>query len=169
MPTMSTVAARASSGAGRQDPGWEEGEDEEEGAEPWAVEGEVAPGPGSTAGPQATTARATTARATSGVKNSRKCLSLAGRSCQHLMLPMLASSAFHGPPLDIDASVLRELKGRQQREKKPLGQLVSELLAQALAEPDAGDPRPLRWTAKPLGLKIDLEDREAVWKVLDGR
>ncbi len=71
--------------------------------------------------------------------------------------------------LDIDASVLRELKDRQRSEKKSLGQLVSELLAQALAEPGADGPRPLRWTAKPLGLKIDLEDREAVWKVLDGR
>ncbi|MGH9189176.1 MAG: antitoxin [Acidimicrobiales bacterium] len=72
--------------------------------------------------------------------------------------------------LDIDASVLRELKRRQQREKKTLGELASELLAKALADEEAdGEPAPLRWTSKPLGLKIDLEDKDAVWAILDGR
>ena len=72
--------------------------------------------------------------------------------------------------LDIDAAVLRELKRRQQREKKALGQLASELLARALAE-DRADAElpPLDWTSEPLGLKIDLEDKEALWKVLDER
>ena len=72
--------------------------------------------------------------------------------------------------LDIDAAVLRELKRRQQRDKKTLGQLASELLARALAEDrvDAELP-PLEWTSRPLGLKIDLEDKEALWKILDER
>jgi hypothetical protein len=34
--------------------------------------------------------------------------------------------------VDIDASVLRELKKRQVRERKTLGQLISELLAKAI-------------------------------------
>ena len=34
--------------------------------------------------------------------------------------------------VDIDASVLRELKRRQERERKTLGQLISELLAKAM-------------------------------------
>lgn len=72
--------------------------------------------------------------------------------------------------LDIDASVLRELKKRQRREKKTLGGLVSELLARALAAEAVDEPlAPLRWTAKPLGLKIDLEDKEALWRILDDR
>ncbi len=72
--------------------------------------------------------------------------------------------------LDIDASVLRELKRRQQQQKKTLGELASELLAKALAE-EAADrkPAPLAWTSKPLGLKVDLEDKETVWAILDGR
>jgi hypothetical protein len=72
--------------------------------------------------------------------------------------------------LDIDASILRELKRRQQQEKKTLGQLASELLAKALAEDDAKRrPAPLSWTSKALGVKVDLEDKEAVWAILDGR
>lgn len=62
--------------------------------------------------------------------------------------------------------MLRELKRRQQREQKSLGQLASELLAWALATDNEPQPA-LRWTSKPLGLKVDLEDKEALWKILD--
>ena len=72
--------------------------------------------------------------------------------------------------LDIDASVLRALKKRQRREKKTLGQVASELLSRALADEHVDDALPpLQWTAKDLGLKVDLEDKEAVWKILDER
>ena len=72
--------------------------------------------------------------------------------------------------LDIDAAVLRELKRRQQRDHKTLGALVSELLARALAnEPTEEELPPLEWTSGPLGLKVDVEDKEALWKTLDGR
>ena len=72
--------------------------------------------------------------------------------------------------LDIDASVLRELKRRKQHEKKTLGELASELLAKALAEEVADEhPVPLNWTSRALGLKVDLEDKDAVWAILDGR
>jgi hypothetical protein len=72
--------------------------------------------------------------------------------------------------IDIDASVLRELKRRQRREKKTLGQLASELLSRALADEHVDDALPpLKWTSTELGLKVDLEDKEAVWKILDER
>ena len=72
--------------------------------------------------------------------------------------------------LDIDASVLRELKRRQRQQKKTLGELASELLAKALAEEGGQQkPAPLTWTSKPLGLKVDLEDKDAVWAILDDR
>ena len=72
--------------------------------------------------------------------------------------------------IDIDASVLAELKRRQRTAGKNLGQLASELLAKALAEDGRSEqPAPLKWTSKPLGLKVDLEDEEAVWAILDGR
>lgn len=72
--------------------------------------------------------------------------------------------------LDIDDAVLRQLKKRQEREHKPLGRLASELLAQALAT-ETGPERlqPLRWTKQPLGPKVDLDDKEALRRLLDER
>ena len=70
--------------------------------------------------------------------------------------------------IDIDAGVLRELKRRQRKEGKTLGQLVSELLAVSLRRSE----RPtdgLRWTARPMGARVDLEDKEAVRRALEGR
>lgn len=70
--------------------------------------------------------------------------------------------------LDIDATVLRELKARQRREHKTLGQLVSELLARSIAAED--DERPqFGWISKDLAPRIDLEDNDAVWAILDER
>lgn len=72
--------------------------------------------------------------------------------------------------LDIDASVLRELKRRQRRENKTLGQLVSELLALSLsgAKP-GGDVARLEWRTAPMGARVDLDDDEAVRRALDPR
>ncbi|WP_343710548.1 antitoxin [Mycobacterium sp.] len=68
--------------------------------------------------------------------------------------------------IDLDDDILRALKQRQQQERKTLGQLVSELLAQALA----AKPRPrvdIRWETADLRPRVDLDDKEAVWAVLD--
>lgn len=67
--------------------------------------------------------------------------------------------------IDLDDDVLRVLKRRQREEGKTLGQLVSELLAQALAaSPPAVD---IRWTTADLRPRVDLDDKDAVWAVLD--
>lgn len=72
--------------------------------------------------------------------------------------------------LDLDANVLAELKKRRRQEGKSLGQLASELLAQALARDEDDDESPaLAWTSRPLGLKVDLEDKDALWKILEER
>jgi hypothetical protein len=70
--------------------------------------------------------------------------------------------------IDIDATVLRELKARKQREGKTLGRLVSELLARAMQTADGPDERRLEWTSKPMGARVDLEDKEALRRALDG-
>ena len=70
--------------------------------------------------------------------------------------------------LDIDASVLGELRKRQRRENKTLGALVSELLAKAI-EAEVKEPRPFKWIAKDLRPLVDLEDKDAVWAILDNR
>jgi hypothetical protein len=72
--------------------------------------------------------------------------------------------------LDIDAAMLRKLKAIQRRDHKTLGEVASELLARALAAEVADEELPpLLWPSKPLGLKVDLEDKEALWRLLDSR
>jgi hypothetical protein len=71
--------------------------------------------------------------------------------------------------IDIDAAVLRRLKARKQREGKTMGQLVSELLAAALRQTDARPPGDFTWTTRPMGARLDLEDKEAVHRALEGR
>ena len=69
--------------------------------------------------------------------------------------------------LDIDAAVLRALERRKRREGKTLGQLVSELLAIALARADEATPA-FEWYSQPMRALVDLEDKEAVRRALDG-
>lgn len=73
--------------------------------------------------------------------------------------------------LDIDAPILRDLKRLQKREHKPLGRLVSDLLAKALRK-EGAEPRPppFRWISKRMGPPhLDPEDKDALWAALDGR
>jgi hypothetical protein len=71
--------------------------------------------------------------------------------------------------LNLDGPVLRDLKRLQRREKKPLGRLVSDLLAKALgeAETDARPPVVLSWTSIDMNAKVDLTDKEAVYAALE--
>jgi len=71
--------------------------------------------------------------------------------------------------VNIDASVLGQLKRRQHRERRPLSELVNQLLARALAETESSDEvaRPLRWTSRAMGPKVDLEDNDALLQALD--
>jgi len=72
--------------------------------------------------------------------------------------------------VDIDVSVLRELKKRQERERKTLGQLISELLAKAMeSENEAAAPPTFRWVSKDLQPRVDLEDKDTLWSILDDR
>ena len=71
--------------------------------------------------------------------------------------------------LDLDASVLRELRLRGQRERKSMGVVASELLARALADSDQPpEGSALRWTTADLGTPlVDLEDKDALHDALD--
>lgn len=70
--------------------------------------------------------------------------------------------------LEIDATVLSELRRRQAAEGKTIGSLVSELLAVALAASPAPPPA-FAWTAKEMSASIDLDDKDAVYAALDAR
>jgi Arc/MetJ family transcription regulator len=80
---------------------------------------------------------------------------------------LLASRCMPRTTIDIDASVLHELKRRQRTEKRPLGELASELLAEALAG-RAAEREPLRWAAQPMGARVDIDDKEALRRALEG-
>jgi hypothetical protein len=68
--------------------------------------------------------------------------------------------------LDIDATVMQELRRRQAAEGKTIGALVSELLAVALAAAPAPSPA-FTWTTRAMSATVDLEDKDAVYAVLD--
>ena len=72
--------------------------------------------------------------------------------------------------LNIDTPLLRELKRLQEREGRTMGELVSELLAEALAiRREGAVPRraDLEWFSKPMKARVDLEDKEALYALLD--
>jgi hypothetical protein len=71
--------------------------------------------------------------------------------------------------IDVDAVVLRELKKRARSERKSLGRVASELLAQALRADPTGEPRQLEWSSAPMVARVDLEDKEALRQALEGR
>ena len=71
--------------------------------------------------------------------------------------------------LDIEKSVLRELKERAREEHKSLGAVVSEIVGAVLAERRHGiRQRSFEWRTARMGpARIDLEDKEAVRQALE--
>jgi hypothetical protein len=71
--------------------------------------------------------------------------------------------------VDIDAPILRDLKRLQKQERKSLGRLISELLAQALGKRNAGAQKPasFEWISRPMGARLDLGDKEAVMAAME--
>lgn len=72
--------------------------------------------------------------------------------------------------LDLDPTVLRELKLRANREGKSLGRLASEVLSAAMQpETRRRPPAPLAWSTRPMTARVNLDDPEAVRRALDKR
>ena len=86
------------------------------------------------------------------------------------MMRDVASRIMPRTTLNLDAPILRDLKRLQKRERKPLGRLVSDLLAQALRRAQSDEPPgpAFRWHSQPLGSRVDLGDKEAIRALLDG-
>jgi hypothetical protein len=83
----------------------------------------------------------------------------------------IASRIMARTTLNIDDPILRDLKDLQKREEKPLGELASEILAEGLARRKKGKrgPGPFHWTAHPLKARVDVADKEALYRRLDER
>lgn len=74
--------------------------------------------------------------------------------------------------LNIDDMVMRDLKRIQRKERKPLGQLVSELLVLGIEQHGrpgrVSEPPPFKWISRPMGpMLIDIEDKEALYELFD--
>lgn len=86
----------------------------------------------------------------------------------HLVRRSLTSNIMARTTLDLDSSVLEELRARSRAESKSMGQVASELLAPALSRATASRRPRFAWTARDLGEPLlDLEDSEAVRRALD--
>ncbi len=70
--------------------------------------------------------------------------------------------------LDLDPAVLEELKRRRAAEGKPMGAIASELLRQALASQPQGR-FDFMWASQSLEIRVDLEDKDVLWRALDDR
>ena len=69
--------------------------------------------------------------------------------------------------VDIETPVLKELKSLQKKERGSLGQLISQLLAEALARRKTlARAQRFTWMSKPMRARIDLADKEAVYLTL---
>jgi hypothetical protein len=72
--------------------------------------------------------------------------------------------------VDIDEPILADLKRLQRREGKSLGRLVSDLLAQALADDRGASKaasRKFNWVTRPMGSRFDLADTQVLYDAMD--
>jgi len=86
----------------------------------------------------------------------------------HQVYLLLTSSIMARTTLDIDSSVLTQLRHRARAEHKSMGQLASERLAVSLGEDALSEPHPFSWPVLHMGKpKVELQDKDALWRALD--
>lgn len=64
---------------------------------------------------------------------------------------------------------MKDLKKIRQKEGKSLGRIISDLLAQALAERKSikSPGKPPKWISKSMGARVELADHEALYAVME--
>ena len=86
------------------------------------------------------------------------------------MLSISASGTMARTTLNLAGPILDELKQLQKKEKRSMGDLASELLAEAIAaREEKPESRKLRWKSKSMKARVDLRDEEALYAALDSR
>ena len=72
--------------------------------------------------------------------------------------------------LDLANPVLEELKALQKKEGRTLGELASQILAEGLREKKKSRVREegprLQWRSQPMGAKINLHDKDALFRAM---
>lgn len=72
--------------------------------------------------------------------------------------------------LELDSSVLAQLRRRARAERKSMGQLASERLAVSLGAETPAEAGPLSWPSWHMGKPtVDLYDKDALWRLLDAK
>lgn len=71
--------------------------------------------------------------------------------------------------IDIDHPILMEIKRLQKSRGQTMGSLVSQLLAEALdaRRSRVGDGPTITWQSRPMRARVDVADKDAVWRVLE--
>ena len=70
--------------------------------------------------------------------------------------------------LDIDTPILDDLKAFQKQRGGSLGEIVSELLADALKRrKEKRKTNALHWVSKEMRARVDLEDHDALERALE--
>lgn len=72
--------------------------------------------------------------------------------------------------LDLEKPILEGLKDLQKKENRSLSQLASSLLAEALCRREQlaqSSDAPLEWSISDMGAKVDLSDKDALYRALD--
>jgi len=84
------------------------------------------------------------------------------------MLFSVASSIMR-TTLDLDLPILNELKAFSKSNSFSLGKAATQLLMEALAmhKTKKKVPPKFKWHSQPMGAKIDISDKEALYKILD--
>lgn len=83
------------------------------------------------------------------------------------MYNLVTSSIMTRTTLDLDASVLSQLRRQARLQRKSMGQLASERLAASLGQEPVAEPQAFAWPSARMGRpKLDLEDRDALWRAL---
>ena len=82
------------------------------------------------------------------------------------MRAVIASRIMPRTTLDLDPSVLAEVKRRGRREGKSLGRVASELLAEGLHRTDLPARAPFAWKSSRMAARVDLDDAEAVRRAM---
>jgi hypothetical protein len=70
--------------------------------------------------------------------------------------------------IDIENSVLTEVKNLQKQDGRPIGKIVSQLLAEALAQrKNRTKTTRFKWHSRRMGALFDLSDKHLLYKSLD--
>ena len=70
--------------------------------------------------------------------------------------------------LDIDRSILDEIRRIQRKERRSMGKIVSQLLADALScRSESKGRAEFKWISRPMQAMIELDDKDALYAALD--